>query len=142
MRFLSCLTLTFVLFAPLTANGATSIAGHWFGGGVASGMRFTSDLVLIPTGTYTELITVYSPVSGVIKTQRMGNWGWLSNGRLRLTVTNWEPKQQCLAPSGCFPIRKPPGSAYLVRYTSATTAIFTDVTFGKASGTVNYRRAR
>ena len=135
-----CILGTVLLSATLSgllqpATAANSLVGTWRGFAVANGMRLQSDLVLDSRGRFTELTR-----TGSLMSQRMGKWLILPNGNLRLTVIDWAPKQQCVAPSGCFPIRMPPGSQYRVRFTSPNTALFTDVTFGRATGTITYRR--
>ena len=118
------------------APAANSLVGHWIGYVFITGARYDVDLVLDTHGHYTELTSM-----GSLQSQRIGDWFKLPNGNLRMTVTDWEPKTQCLPPSGCFPIRKPPGSQYRVHFTSANTALFTDVTFGRVAGTITYTRA-
>ena len=133
--FLGATLFCSLLISPAPpAQAANTLVGHWVG--FVVGTRYTADLVIDNRGRYTELTK-----AGTLMTQRMGKWLILPNGLLRFTVTDWQPKQQCLPPSGCFPIRMPPGSAYQYRFTSSNAVLFTDVTFGKAAGTISYRRA-
>lgn len=99
-------------------------------------MAVTIQIVFTPQGTYSELDRSY-----VGLTQETGNYLLMANNILRLVVTNWSPKQQCIPPTGCVPIRKPTGSALQYKFTSATAFLAHDVTFGNGM-TLTYHRVQ
>ncbi len=127
-RTLAILGLLSLVAIP--ATGATNpFIGTWQATTVTSGVRLTIQLVLNPQGGFSELDQGISSGNRMI-TQETGTYALFAPNTLRLNVLNWQPKVQCMAPSGCFPIRKPPGTTYRYRFTSATTFMAQDVTFG------------
>jgi hypothetical protein len=102
-------------------------------------MNVTIQIVFSPQGTYSELDGVKNSLYNMM-THETGNYLLLAPNTLRLVVNNWDPKQQCgIVGQGCVPIRKPPGSALRYRFTSPTTFVAQDVTFGNGP-TVTYRK--
>jgi hypothetical protein len=126
--------------AILPASAASNpFIGTWQTQTMASGISLTIQIVFSPQGTYSELDNGLSPTAGHMMTKETGTYGMSAPSTLRLNVINWSPKQQCLAPSGCVPIRKPPGTTYHYKFTSATTFSAQDVTFGNGP-TLTYHR--
>jgi hypothetical protein len=139
-RTLAILGLLSLVAIP--ASGATNpFIGTWQTTTVASGIRLTVQLVLNPQGGFSELDQGISPTAGRMMTQETGTYSLFAPNMLRLNVVNWQPKVQCVAPSGCVPVRKPPGTTYRYRFTSATTFTAQDVTFGNGP-TLIYHRIR
>lgn len=109
---------------------AYSFVGTWHGSTVVSGMHLYSSLVLEANGEFNELDR-----SGRLMTEQTGDWR-IIRGMLYLEVLDWQPKEQCLQ-TGCFPIRKPPGSLYRVQWLSSNVMRCQDVNFG---GSITYQR--
>lgn len=118
-------------FASVGTARANSFVGTWHATVYVNGGVMYSSLVLEGDGEFNELDR-----SGTLMTEQMGEWR-IIRGLLYLNVENWEPKEQCLQ-TGCFPIRKPPGSLYRVRWLSANTMRCQDVNLG---GFVTYTRS-
>jgi len=131
-----------ILTAPMSSGAASNpFIGTWQASAVVPGaggmkMAVTIQIVFTPQGTYSELDRSY-----VGLTQETGNYLLMANNILRLVVTNWSPKQQCIPPTGCVPIRKPTGSALQYKFTSATAFLAHDVTFGNGM-TLTYHRVQ
>jgi hypothetical protein len=118
------------LLVPAPAM-AYSFVGTWRATIVVNGRYAYDSLVLEGDGNFNELLR-----SGTLMTEQTGEWR-IVHGLLYLNVEDWQPKVQCLQ-TGCFPIRKPPGSLYRVQWLSANVIRCQDVNLG---GYVIYRRA-
>ena len=147
-RIVLALLASFALQAAPVSSGAASnpFVGTWQTTNVITGaggmqMQMTTQIVFLPNGTYSELDHATSRVYNMM-TQEVGNYLLLAPNTLRLVVTNWQPKQQCgIVGQGCVPIKMPPGSALKYKFTSATTFVAQDVTFGNGP-TITYRRIK
>jgi hypothetical protein len=129
-----------ILLTP-TISGAASnpFVGSWKTTTTVAGIRLTISLVLNPQGAYSELDDGLSPISGRLMSRVTGRYILIGANTLRLNPVNWDPKLQCLPPSGCHPIRKPPGTTYRYKFVSRNTFTAQDVTFGNGP-TLTYHR--
>jgi hypothetical protein len=144
-RVLGLIGAVALLFTPAISGAASNpFIGTWQTTTSAAGIQLTINLVLNPQGGYSELDQGYSPTAGKMVTRETGTYNVMAPNVLRLNVINWDPKVQCLpgsgAAGGCVPIRKPPGTTYRYRFTSANTFTAQDVTFGNNGPTLTYRK--
>lgn len=109
---------------------AYSFVGTWHATISLNGRLVYDSLVLEANGRYNELDRM-----GTLMTENVGEWS-IQHGMLYLNVLDWQPKEQCLQ-TGCFPIRKPPGSLLRVWWLSGNSFRAQDVNMG---GYITYVR--
>jgi hypothetical protein len=132
--------LVAALFAvPAPADAQGPFAGTWRGFVPVNGMQCRFDLVMTPTGTYSETARCGPYVTGQTGTYRV-----FPNGILSRTVTDWTPRTRYIvdAQPGTGHTEynaKPPGGTFRYTFTTPNAMVWRDVNFG---GTITYRRVR
>ncbi|HEV3087827.1 MAG TPA: hypothetical protein VGX96_11430 [Candidatus Elarobacter sp.] len=128
------------LFAVPAASAAqNSLSGVWRGFVQMNGMQCRFDLVMTPSGTYTE-----TDRCGPYATGQSGTYRVFPNGTLSREVTDWMPKSRYIVGAqvgtGHYePNAKPPGGTFRYTFTSPNTMIWRDVNFG---GSITFHRVR
>jgi len=115
IRLFSLLVAAVLVGATLAAcggtsqdNGAPSIVGTWRGSTTMGCLGQVSDEVIFKAdGTFSRLTTSsqVNCVPGTLMVRTTGDYEVdASNGVIRLTNIDTEPKEQCLPPTGCQPV--------------------------------------
>ncbi len=140
LRIACIVAVVAVLLAAPTASFAQNpFAGTWRGFVAVNGIQCRSDLVMTPSGTYSETARC-----GPYATGQRGTYRIFPSRIISRTVTDFFPRTRYVVDaqvgSGHTETNAtPPGGTYRYTFTTPNTMVWRDVNFG---GTITYRRVR